>query len=153
MASSSPTQRTHVPIPPEPGGRSLTQDANEPPVPIHIVTEPLQLPADFLNPSPEKKLVIGFDCEGVDLCRHGKLCIMQIAFPNAIYLVDVIQGGEMLMKACKPALESTYITKVIHDCKRDSLVLSVWDKVAQCCGHSNCFFSDRRTRRQEETSR
>lgn len=60
------------------GGRSLTQDANEPPVPIHIVTEPLQLPADFLNPSPEKKLVIGFDCEGVDLCRHGKLCIMQV---------------------------------------------------------------------------
>lgn len=62
-----------------PGGRSLTQDANEPPVPIHIVTEPLQLPADFLNPSPENKLVVGFDCEGVDLCRHGKLCIMQVS--------------------------------------------------------------------------
>lgn len=27
------------------------------------------------------------------------------------------------MKACKPALESTYITKVIHDCKRDSEAL------------------------------
>ncbi|XP_024026217.1 uncharacterized protein LOC21386943 [Morus notabilis] len=26
----------------------------------------------------------------------------------------------MLVKACKPALESSYITKVIHDCKRDS---------------------------------
>lgn len=26
------------------------------------------------------------------------------------------------MKACKPALESSYITKVIHDCKRDSEV-------------------------------
>ncbi|VVB09033.1 unnamed protein product [Arabis nemorensis] len=104
-------------------GRALTQDVNEPPVPIHIVTDPLQLPADFLNPSPDKKLVIGFDCEGVDLCRHGKLCIMQIAFSNAIYLVDVIQGGETLMKACKPALESNYITKVIHDCKRDSEAL------------------------------
>ncbi|XP_010417369.1 PREDICTED: uncharacterized protein LOC104703122 isoform X1 [Camelina sativa] len=123
MASSSPTQRAHVPIPPEPGGRPLTQEANEPQVPIHIVKDPLQLPADFLNPSPEKKLVIGFDCEGVDLCRHGKLCIMQIAFSNAIYLVDVIEGGEVLMKACKPALESSYITKVIHDCKRDSEAL------------------------------
>ncbi|KAG8635928.1 hypothetical protein MANES_16G077100v8 [Manihot esculenta] len=29
----------------------------------------------------------------------------------------------MLMKACKPALESSYITKVIHDCKRDSEAL------------------------------
>lgn len=46
----------------------------------------------------------------------------QIAFSNAIYLVDVIEGGEVIMKACKPALESNYITKVIHDCKRDSEV-------------------------------
>lgn len=50
------------------------------------------------------------------------MCWWQIAFPNAIYLVDVIQGGDVLMRACKPALESTYITKVIHDCKRDSEV-------------------------------
>lgn len=28
------------------------------------------------------------------------------------------------MVACKPALESRYITKVIHDCKRDSEVLN-----------------------------
>lgn len=46
----------------------------------------------------------------------------QLAFPDAIYLVDPIQGGEKLMEACKPALESSYITKVIHDCKRDSEV-------------------------------
>lgn len=50
------------------------------------------------------------------------LFIWQLAFPDAIYLVDAIQGGEMLVKACKPALESSYITKVIHDCKRDSEV-------------------------------
>ncbi|KAF9620381.1 hypothetical protein IFM89_011754 [Coptis chinensis] len=89
----------------------------------YIVTHASQLPSEFLKPSPERHLVIGFDCEGVDLCRHGTLCIMQLAFPNAIYLVDVIQGGVMLMKACKPALESSYITKVIHDCKRDSEAL------------------------------
>lgn len=92
-------------------------------VPINIVTHASQLPSEFLKPSSERKLVIGFDCEGVDLCRHGTLCIMQLAFPDAIYLVDVSQGGEMLMKACKPALESSYITKVIHDCKRDSEAL------------------------------
>ena len=48
----------------------------------------------------------------------------QIAFPDAIYLVDAVQGGEELVKVCKPALESTYVTKVIHDCKRDSEVSS-----------------------------
>ena len=52
-----------------------------------------------------------------------KLCAFwQLAFPDAIYLVDAIQGGETVVKACKPALESSYITKVIHDCKRDSEV-------------------------------
>ena len=48
--------------------------------------------------------------------------LLQLAFPSAIYLVDAIEGGEALVKACKPALESNYITKVIHDCKRDSEV-------------------------------
>lgn len=50
---------------------------------------------------------------------------LQLAFPDAIYLVDAIQGGETVIEACKPALESSYITKVIHDCKRDSEV-SYW---------------------------
>ncbi|XP_011626857.1 exosome component 10 isoform X6 [Amborella trichopoda] len=92
-------------------------------VPIHIVTQPSQLPNAFLVPSAESQLVIGFDCEGVDLCRHGALCIMQLAFQDAVYLVDAIQGGQMLVQACKPALESTYVTKVVHDCKRDSEAL------------------------------
>jgi exonuclease 3'-5' domain-containing protein 1 len=48
------------------------------PIPIHIVTEASQLPCAFLEPSPERQLVIGFDCEGVDLARYGRLCIMQV---------------------------------------------------------------------------
>ncbi|RVW51935.1 piRNA biogenesis protein EXD1 [Vitis vinifera] len=106
-----------------PGGQHPDHAALLSLVPIYIVTHASQLPKDFLVPSPVRQLVIGFDCEGVDLCRHGSLCIMQLAFPDAIYLVDAIQGGEKLMKACKPALESSYITKVIHDCKRDSEAL------------------------------
>lgn len=47
-------------------------------VPIHVVTNPSELPVEFLEPSAETQLVIGFDCEGVDLCRHGTLCIMQV---------------------------------------------------------------------------
>ncbi|KAK6236773.1 3'-5' exonuclease domain - like 8 [Theobroma cacao] len=123
MASSHhpPSHRTHVPFPSNSGGKPLDNEA--PMVPIHIVTNASQLPVEFLNPSPERQLVVGFDCEGVDLCRHGTLCIMQLAFPDAIYLVDAIEGGEALIKACKPALESSYIKKVIHDCKRDSEAL------------------------------
>nr|CAN65003.1 hypothetical protein VITISV_023489 [Vitis vinifera] len=122
MAFASPHQ-TYIPLPSDSGGQHPDHAALLSLVPIYIVTHASQLPKDFLVPSPVRQLVIGFDCEGVDLCRHGSLCIMQLAFPDAIYLVDAIQGGEKLMKACKPALESSYITKVIHDCKRDSEAL------------------------------
>ncbi|KAL5560292.1 hypothetical protein UlMin_036503 [Ulmus minor] len=54
------------------------------------------------------------------MMTSSSIFFWQLAFPNAIYLVDAIQRGETLIKACKPALESNYITKVIHDCKRDS---------------------------------
>ncbi|KAK9131114.1 hypothetical protein Sjap_011601 [Stephania japonica] len=107
----------------EDDGKSLNHDPLLSMVPIHVVTSASQLPSEFLDPSPVKQLIIGFDCEGVDLCRHGTLCIMQIAFPDAIYLVDVVQGGDAIMTACKPALESNNVVKVIHDCKRDSEAL------------------------------
>ncbi|KAL3511719.1 hypothetical protein ACH5RR_024436 [Cinchona calisaya] len=115
--------QTYIPFPSDPGSNNLDNDFVLYPVPINIVTHESQLPTEFLHPSPKSQFVIGFDCEGVDLCRHGTLCIMQLAFPDAIYLVDAIQGGRKLINACKPALQSTYITKVIHDCKRDSEAL------------------------------
>ncbi|KAH1203926.1 piRNA biogenesis protein EXD1 [Glycine max] len=126
MASSSPSHSylTHLPLHPSHQGDSEKRvEDDESRVPIHIVTAASQLPVEFLEPSPQSKLVIGFDCEGVDLCRKGTLCVMQLAFPDAVYLVDAIEGGEELIIACKPALESNYITKVIHDCKRDSEAL------------------------------
>ncbi|KAF8393475.1 hypothetical protein HHK36_021719 [Tetracentron sinense] len=123
MASAPSSHQTYIPLPSDPGGKLPDHEAHLSLVPIHIVTHASQLPSEFLEPSPDRQLIIGFDCEGVDLCRYGTLCIMQLAFPDAIYLVDASQGGEMLMKACKPALESSYITKVIHDCKRDSEAL------------------------------
>ncbi|KAK9280906.1 hypothetical protein L1049_003797 [Liquidambar formosana] len=122
----APPYQTYIPLPSDSGftgGKRPDHEALLSLVPIHVVTHSSQLPKEFLFPSLERQLIIGFDCEGVDLCRYGTLCIMQLAFPDAIYLVDVIQGGEELMKACKPALESSYVTKVIHDCKRDSEAL------------------------------
>ncbi|XP_057473097.1 uncharacterized protein LOC130761593 isoform X2 [Actinidia eriantha] len=123
MAFATPTYHTYIPLPSGSGVKRPHHEALISLVPIHIVTNASQLPNEFLHPSPERQLVIGFDCEGVDLCRYGTLCIMQLAFPDAVYLVDAIQGGKGLISACKPALESSYITKVIHDCKRDSEAL------------------------------
>lgn len=125
MASGSePVSHTHIPQPSEFDGVPPEDDVDRSvPKPIYIVVEVSQLPVDFLQPTPENKLVIGFDCEGVELSRYGRLCLMQLAFPDAIYMVDVSTGGEELMEACKPALESQYITKVVHDCKRDSEAL------------------------------
>ncbi|XP_071903143.1 uncharacterized protein [Coffea arabica] len=123
MAFAAGSLETYIPFPSDPGSNYADNDFIMFSVPIHIVTHESRLPTEFLHPSPKSQLVIGFDCEGVDLCRHGTLCMMQLAFPDAIYLVDAIQGGRKLMDACKPALESPYITKVIHDCKRDSEVL------------------------------
>ncbi|KAJ4823676.1 hypothetical protein Tsubulata_027677 [Turnera subulata] len=114
---------TYIPLPTGSGVGNEDQEALLSPVPIHVVTHESQLPKEFLFPTFERQLVVGFDCEGVELSRYGNLCIMQLAFSDAIYLVDFIHGGEELMAACKPALESSFITKVIHDCKRDSEAL------------------------------
>ncbi|XP_065019581.1 uncharacterized protein LOC135645278 isoform X2 [Musa acuminata AAA Group] len=115
MASDPLLNLAKVPLPIDPDSKS-----EFPVVPIHIVTHASQLPPEFIDPPVDRQVVIGFDCEGIDLCRHGALCVMQLALPNAVYLVDAIEGGELLIQACKPALESTNIMKVIHDCKRDS---------------------------------
>ncbi|KAL0917824.1 hypothetical protein M5K25_012919 [Dendrobium thyrsiflorum] len=124
MASDSlPLVRAQIPQCSKPDGFLANGTSVDATVPVHIVTHASQLPSEFLNPSADSQLVVGFDCEGIDLCRAGGLCLMQLAFADAIYLVDTIEGGDTLMRACKPALESSYITKVIHDCKRDSEAL------------------------------
>ncbi|KAH0687662.1 hypothetical protein KY290_020202 [Solanum tuberosum] len=124
MALASSPHQTYIPLPSSnSGGRHADHEVVLKPVPIYIISHESQLPATFLNPSPKNEMVVGLDCEGVDLCRYGTLCIVQLAFPDAIYLVDAVRGGRKLINACKPALESVYVTKVIHDCKRDSEAL------------------------------
>lgn len=152
-SSATPSYQfiTHLPIAPSSPSEKVEEE--EPRVPIHVVTKASQLPVDFLEPSPHSKIVIGFDCEAVDLCRDGALCIIQLAFPDAIYLVDAIEGGSVLIEACKPALESDYVTKVIHDCKRDSIVLSVRHQVKQCGRYPDCLLTSRRARRTKAVAR
>ncbi|KAK4736117.1 hypothetical protein R3W88_010378 [Solanum pinnatisectum] len=124
MALASSPHQTYIPLPSSNlGGRHADHEVVLKPVPIYIISHESQLPATCLYPSPKNEMVVELDCEGVDLCRYGTLCIVQLAFPDAIYLVDAVRGGRKLINACKPALESVYVTKVIHDCKRDSEAL------------------------------
>ncbi|KAI3504863.1 hypothetical protein L1887_26618 [Cichorium endivia] len=63
----------------------LASLSKNPPSPLLLLAEKL-FPSTLLlkqvnfhlNSYNHKKLVIGFDCEGVDLCRNGTLCIMQV---------------------------------------------------------------------------
>ncbi|KAL3696055.1 hypothetical protein R1sor_010131 [Riccia sorocarpa] len=125
--SSDPGVATTPAVPLVPGCRSRSNSLEVEkwlaPVPVTIVTKASELPEAFLHPDEKTPLVVGFDCEGVNLARYGRLCIMQLAFEDAVYLVDAVVGGYELMQACKPALESVHITKVVHDCKRDSEAL------------------------------
>lgn len=123
MAADTPF-RTYIPLPGNPAsGNDKSSEDILTEVPIHIITDPSQLPPFILCPPSDKEQVVGFDCEGVDLSRDGVLCIMQIASQDAVYIIDAFQGGDKLMQACKPVLESESVIKVIHDCKRDSEAL------------------------------
>ncbi|XP_028102228.1 26S proteasome regulatory subunit 4 homolog, partial [Camellia sinensis] len=60
--------------------------------------------------------------------RPHSLPVLPLAFPDAVYLVDAIQGGKVLMNACKPALESSYIHLLIF-----SSLLNKLSAVAAVC--------------------
>lgn len=68
---------------------------------------------------------IALDCEGVALSRTGKLCLLQMASPDCIYLFDLISAetpAEQLMNqgGLKGLLERSDVYKVTHDCRHDS---------------------------------
>ncbi|XP_019244071.1 PREDICTED: uncharacterized protein LOC109223996 isoform X2 [Nicotiana attenuata] len=81
MALAPSPRQTYIPLPSSNSGRRhVDHEVVLKPVPIFIVTHESQLPATFLNPSPKNELVVGLDCEGVDLCRYGTLCIVQALY-------------------------------------------------------------------------
>jgi len=53
-----------------------------------------------------------------------------------LYLVDAVEGGDLLIHAYKIALDFVPITKVVHDRKRDS-------EVCNSILYRNCIFSIR----------
>ncbi|GJQ75282.1 egl [Trypoxylus dichotomus] len=74
-----------------------------------------------LWPFTEDKVVVGFDCEGINLGVKGQLTLMQIATMNGIsYVFDLISCPSMIEYGLKALLESTEVVKIIHDCRNDS---------------------------------
>uniref|UniRef100_A0A3Q3L905 3'-5' exonuclease domain-containing protein n=1 Tax=Mastacembelus armatus TaxID=205130 RepID=A0A3Q3L905_9TELE len=56
--------------------------------------------------------------EGVELFNHGRLCWLQIALKNKVYLFDILLLGVQAFKnGLSMILESKHILKVIHDCR------------------------------------
>ncbi|XAR49971.1 hypothetical protein NMG60_11004164 [Bertholletia excelsa] len=140
MAFAATPDQTCVPLPTESGkwNKHPDHEALLSLAPVHILTHASQLPIDFLYRSRKAAVLVLNQYAFVDSTLHYSrvkgsckniTCLgfsfpkMKLAFPDAIYLVHVVQGGRMFMKACKPALESSYITEVFHDCKRDSEAL------------------------------
>uniref|UniRef100_A0A1A8QWI3 Exonuclease 3'-5' domain containing 1 n=2 Tax=Nothobranchius rachovii TaxID=451742 RepID=A0A1A8QWI3_9TELE len=66
----------------------------------------------------KKQRVIGVGGEGVEVHKSGRLCWVQIATKNKVYLFDILLLGARAFKnGLSMILESKRILKVIHDCR------------------------------------
>ncbi|XP_044762675.1 uncharacterized protein LOC123319800 [Coccinella septempunctata] len=75
-------------------------------------------------PFTEDKIVVGFDCEGINLGIKGQLTLMQIATMTGFsYVFDLISCPGMIENGLKKLLESPNIVKISHDCRNDSVNL------------------------------
>jgi len=68
-----------------------------------------------------KQTLLSVDCEGVNLSRNGKLCLVQIATEKDTFLFDVLALGDTTFVAgIGSILQDEDILKVMHDCRADS---------------------------------
>ncbi|CAL8272451.1 unnamed protein product [Merluccius merluccius] len=66
----------------------------------------------------KKQGVIGVAAEGVESFQHGRLCWLQIATKNRVYLFDILLlGAQAFKNGLSMILQSTRILKVLHDCR------------------------------------
>uniref|UniRef100_A0A452IF32 3'-5' exonuclease domain-containing protein n=1 Tax=Gopherus agassizii TaxID=38772 RepID=A0A452IF32_9SAUR len=73
----------------------------------------------------KKQSVLGVAAEGVNLCRHGRLCWLQVATRSRVFLFDIFFLGPRVFKnGLQVVLEDKNILKVMHDCRLISDCLS-----------------------------
>lgn len=72
---------------------------------------------------------LAVDCEGVQLSREGRLCLVQIGGNSAVYILDVISlleqatGKSALVLILKTLFGDSNRVKVLHDCRHDAEAL------------------------------
>ncbi|CAO2579312.1 piRNA biogenesis protein EXD1 [Lemmus lemmus] len=73
----------------------------------------------------KKQSVLSVAAEGANVCRHGKLCWLQVATNSRVYLFDIfLLGSRAFNNGLQMILEDKRILKVIHDCRSLSDCLS-----------------------------
>ncbi|XP_018059189.1 PREDICTED: uncharacterized protein LOC108694298 isoform X2 [Atta colombica] len=95
---------------------------------IATLRESLQVTEDIINPRkppPDGKVVISFDCEGINLGVRGQLTLVQIGtMSGQAYVFDLVTcPGLIQAGGLQKLLEHPHVTKVIHDCRNDSVNL------------------------------
>ncbi|XP_039699769.1 piRNA biogenesis protein EXD1 isoform X2 [Pteropus medius] len=66
----------------------------------------------------KKQSVLSVAAEGANVCRHGKLCWLQVATNSRVYLFDIfLLGSRAFNNGLQMVLEDKRILKVIHDCR------------------------------------
>ncbi|KAI5622539.1 piRNA biogenesis protein EXD1 [Silurus asotus] len=72
-----------------------------------------------------KQQVIGLGLDGVGAFQNERLCWLQVATKNNVYLFDILLlGARAFRNGLSTILESKNILKVMHDCRRISGCLS-----------------------------
>uniref|UniRef100_A0A8D3CTW7 Delta-like protein n=1 Tax=Scophthalmus maximus TaxID=52904 RepID=A0A8D3CTW7_SCOMX len=65
-----------------------------------------------------KQHVIGVGADGVEAFKNGRLCWVQIATKNKVYLFDILLlGAQAFRNGLSMILENKHILKVMHDCR------------------------------------
>lgn len=75
-------------------------------------------------PFTEDKIVVGFDCEGINLGVKGQLTLLQMAtMSGLVYVFDLISCPQMIEAGLRRLLESPDVIKIVHDCRNDAVNL------------------------------
>lgn len=90
--------------------------------------ESLQIIEDIINPRkppPNGKIVVSFDCEGINLGVKGQLTLVQIGtMSGQAYVFDLFACPNLVQAGgLQKLLEHKDVIKVIHDCRNDSVNL------------------------------
>ncbi|XP_017891560.1 egalitarian protein homolog [Ceratina calcarata] len=90
--------------------------------------ESLQIIEDIINPRkppPDGKVVISFDCEGINLGVKGQLTLVQVGtMSGQAYIFDLFTCPNLVQAGgIQKLLEHKDVIKVIHDCRNDSVNL------------------------------